>query len=532
MPVFDFLVIGTGAAGLSCALELAELGEVAVLGKGGLSESASDWAQGGIAAVTGDIPDSIEAHVADTLDAGAGLCHRDRVQQILGAAPAAIGRLIQWGVPFDREDGRWHLTREGGHSARRVLHQADHTGQAITRTLLRQASLHSRIHLFGQAFAGDLILREGSCQGVWALDTDGQWEAWVARAVILASGGLGQLYLHTSNPRGATGDGMALAYRAGAQLAGLEFVQFHPTTLYDPGQPAFLLSEALRGEGAILRLPGGGRFVERYDPRAELAPRDIVTRAIQREMMAKGLSHVELDISGQPAEKIRSHFPGIYAHCLARGYDLTRSPVPVVPAAHYSCGGIVTDMNGETTIPSLYAVGEVAWTGLHGANRLASNSLLECIVMAHFTARNIARKLAGRSRMPRPRPRRQDIPRCSQVPDTWTVTETRHRLQAGMWEDVGILRSPSGMASALGRWEQWLKALFPEPCSLLPDQEASELRNLLQTAILVTAGALHRQESRGCHYDTAFPHPRTEPLDLFQSRQWPEPQSRAVLALA
>ena len=530
MPVFDFLVIGTGAAGLSCALELAELGEVAVLGKDGLSDSASDWAQGGIAAVTGQVQDSLEAHVADTLDAGAGLCHRDRVQQILGAAPAAIERLVHWGVPFDQEDSRWHLTREGGHSVRRVLHQADHTGHAITRALLHQASLHSRIHLFGQAFAGDLILQEGACKGVWVLGTNGQWQAWLARAVILASGGIGQIYLHTSNPSGATGDGVALAYRAGAQLAGLEFVQFHPTTLYDPGQPAFLLSEALRGEGAILRLPGNGQFAERYDPRAELAPRDIVTRAIQHEMLAHGLSHVELDISSRSPEKIRSHFPSIYAHCLARGHDLTQGPVPVVPAAHYSCGGVVTDLNGQTTIPSLYAAGEVAWTGLHGANRLASNSLLECIVMAHFTARTIAGKLADGSRLPCSR--RQNIPRCTQVPDAHTVAETRYRLQAGMWENVGILRSPSGMSTALGQWKEWLENLFPEPRSLLPSREASELRNLLQTAILVTAGALHRHESRGCHFDTAFPHPRTEPLDLFQSRQWPEPQPRAVLALA
>ncbi len=519
----DFLVIGAGSAGLACALELAPLGQVTVLAKDHLELSASDWAQGGIAAVVDPEHDSVDQHLADTLRAGAGLCEEDRVRQILAAGPEAIQRLLAWGVNFDREQGHWQLTREGGHGIRRVLHYADRTGWQITRALLQQAQGQERIRLLAHTFVGELILQQGRCVGAWMQGTDGQWQALGARAVILATGGLGQLFRHTSNPAVATGDGLALAWRAGAPLVDVEFVQFHPTTLYSPGEPAFLLSEALRGEGGKLRLPNGERFLERYDARAELAPRDIVSQAIIQELKERNLPFVELDMRHSSTELLASHFPTISAHCRARGYDLSRQTVPVVPAAHYSCGGIWVDSHGQSTIPGLYAIGEVAWTGLHGANRLASNSLLECIVGAHSAALH----LHGLASLPK-RPRLDHQVRARktfQVPQG--VDRLRQDLQELLWDKMGILRRQAEMQVARRQIQAWQEQ-SPWPAEALPASRADwEWQSLLQVAELLSCGALERQESRGAHHDLDFPGQK-EPRHLLQCRNWSAPQARNV----
>jgi len=524
MPSFDFLIIGAGAAGLRAALGLAALGQVAVLSKGQATDSASDWAQGGIAAVTDRAVDSIAAHVSDTLAAGGGLCHRRRVEAIIAAGPAVVEELAHWGVPFDRDQGGWQLTREGGHSVRRVLHVADHTGSAITRTLLSRVEGETNIRILAHNTALDLIQDGERCLGAWVLDAQGRLEAFTARAVILATGGAGQVYRHSSSPRGANGDGLAMAWRAGAELANLEFVQFHPTTLYDPGQPAFLLSEALRGEGAKLRLPGGEAFLENYDARAELAPRDVVARAMAVEMRRRGIDHLCLDIHEQDCARIRRHFPGIYAHCRERGHDLCRAAVPVVPAAHYTCGGVVTDRHGQTTLAGLYAVGEVAWTGLHGANRLASNSLLECLV----TARAVAAHLSGMASLPpvpRLAPRPPDI--LPPLPAELAAQRGRH-LQQLMWDRVGILRRQDELQQALDQLAQWCEdeAMGTDGLTTQPNHGA--LRNRLQCAWLMARGALARRESRGCHYDADHPQARHPPADLIQRRGREQPERRPI----
>ncbi|MDD3760724.1 MAG: L-aspartate oxidase [Acidithiobacillus sp.] len=524
MPDTDFLIIGAGSAGLACALELAALGRVTVLSKGPLEVSASDWAQGGIAAVLPDGDDSVAHHAADTERAGAGLCEPARVQDILSAAPDAIARLLHWGVAFDRQGEQWQLTREGGHQTRRVLHRADHTGRAITRALLHCAAANARIHLRPNTLVAALQQDDTRISGVWLRCGEGSWESLQARAVILATGGLGQVYRHTSNPNIATGDGIALAWRAGAAIRDLEFVQFHPTTLYDPGEPAFLLSEALRGEGAVLRLPNGERFMDQYDARGELAPRDVVSRAIIQEMQQHGLPYVELDIRHAPAQLIVEHFPTITAHCLARGLDPRNSTLPVVPAAHYSCGGISVDAAGRTGVPGLYAIGEVASTGLHGANRLASNSLLECIVAAHEAFRD----LAGGPALP-------DLPRAEGKPPKampsladGELAKRRQTLQGLLWEKVGILRDQRGMAAALAQLQDWA-AETPWPAQQLPNSQAElEWHSLLRCALLITRGAIQRHESRGCHFDQDFPELREPPRHLNQRCDWSQPQTSDV----
>lgn len=524
MPSFDFLIIGAGAAGLRAALGLAPLGRVAVLSKGEATDSASDWAQGGIAAVTDFVRDSIAAHVADTLAAGGGLCHRERVEAIVAAGPAVIEELAGWGVPFDREHGGWQLTREGGHGTRRVLHVADHTGAAITRTLLAQVHRENQIRIFPHAMALDLIQDDERCLGAWVLDAQGRIEAFTARAVVLASGGAGQVYQHSSSPRGANGDGLAMAWRAGAALANLEFIQFHPTTLYDPGQPAFLLSEALRGEGARLRLPGGEAFLEKYDQRAELAPRDVVARAMAMEISQRGIQHLCLDIHEQDCERIRRHFPGIYAHCQKRGYDLCREAVPVVPAAHYTCGGIVTDPSGQTTLPGLYAAGEAAWTGLHGANRLASNSLLECLV----TARAIATHLAGLATLPAAASVVPAKPNVLPALPADVAHERGRALQHLMWTQVGILRRQAELQRAMEQLTQWLEEDALAATGIAVEIAHNAFRNRLQCAWLMTRGALARHESRGCHYDADHPNPHQPPEDLIQCLGAAQPERRPI----
>ncbi len=391
----DILIIGGGAAGLAAALHLAPHARVTVLCKGDVEAASSTWAQGGIAAVT-DPDDSIESHVQDTLTAGAGLCDPDIVRFTVKRAAAAIDELVRWGVTFDTQNNHFHLTREGGHSFRRILHVADATGRAIIDTLTERALDHPRIELLRDRVAIDLInlskfgRHPNRCAGAYVFNrSTGHVEVFQSRFVVLATGGASKVYLYTSNPDSSTGDGIAMAWRAGCRIANMEFNQFHPTCLYHPHAKSFLISEAVRGEGGILLLSDGDRFMRRFDSRLELAPRDVVARAIDHEMKRTGADCVYLDISHRAKSFIESHFPTIARRCLDFGIDMSREPIPVVPAAHYTCGGVLVDHDGLTDVPGLYAIGEVSCTGLHGANRLASNSLLECLVFAHSASDHI-----------------------------------------------------------------------------------------------------------------------------------------------
>ena len=514
------LVIGGGAAGLSLALRLADHVPVCVLAKGPLTEGSSLYAQGGVAAVLGD-QDSIESHVADTLVAGAGLCDEAAVRFTVAHSRGAIAWLIEQGVAFTRltEPGGngpfddYHLTREGGHAQRRIIHAADSTGRAITTTLEDKVRAHPNITLHEHHIAIDLITSarlgiagENRCLGAYVLDQRaGRVKVFRGRAVALATGGVGKVYLYTSNPDVATGDGIAMAWRAGCRVGNMEFIQFHPTCLYHPQAKTFLISEALRGEGARLCLPGGERFMHRYDERLELAPRDVVARAIDSEMKRLGLDCVYLDISHQPAEFIREHFPTIAARCLELGIDITREPIPVVPAAHYLCGGVVTDLNGRTDVPGLYTVGESACTGLHGANRLASNSLLECLVFAESAAADI---LASPADM------RHDvaIPPWdeSQVTDSdeeVVVTHNWQELRRAMWDYVGIVRTDKRLARALNRVQLLAREAQEYYANFRVTPDLIELRNLVQVAGLIVRSAQQRRESRGLHYSLDCPQP-------------------------
>ena len=521
----DILVIGSGAAGLTLALSLPEQLRIAVLSKGSLANGSTYWAQGGVAAVLGDL-DTVESHVEDTLNAGGGLCREDSVRFTVEHSREAIQWLIDQGVPFTRDDEtarddggfEFHLTREGGHSHRRIIHAADATGAAIFNTLLERAKQRSSIELLEQRVAVDLItehklgLKGQRCLGAYVLNrASGQVDTYHARFVILATGGAAKVYLYTSNPDGACGDGIAMAWRAGCRVGNLEFNQFHPTCLYHPQAKSFLITEALRGEGALLKLPNGERFMQRFDSRAELAPRDIVARAIDHEMKRLGVDCVYLDISHKPAEFIKSHFPTVYERCLEFGIDITRAPIPVVPAAHYTCGGVVVDQSGHTDVPGLYAIGETSFTGLHGANRMASNSLLECFVYAQAAAADIVQQL-DQVAMPANLPG-WDASQVTDSDEDVIIAHNWDELRRFMWDYVGIVRTNKRLQRAEHRVRLLLDEIDEFYSNYKVSRDLIELRNLAQVAELMIRSAMLRHESRGLHYTLDYPQQLPEAKD-------------------
>ncbi len=515
--VTDVLIIGGGAAGLTLALRLADHAKVAILAKEALTEGSSLYAQGGIAAVLNGAEDSFDSHIADTMDAGAGLCHRDTVEYVVRHGPAAVRWLIDQGVAFSREPseggvGTYHLTREGGHSHRRVIHVTDATGRAVETTLEARVRRHPNIQLYEHHLAVDLITRaklgrggENRCVGLYALDKDsGQVQAFGARFVVLATGGASKVYLYSSNPDTSTGDGIAMAWRAGCSVANMEFMQFHPTCLYHPRAKSFLITEAVRGEGGKLLLPDGNAFMPAHDPRGELAPRDVVARAIDYEMKRRGLDHVMLDISHKPAEFITTHFPTVYERCRELGYDMTREPIPVVPAAHYTCGGIVTDLHARTDLPGLYAIGECAFTGLHGANRLASNSILECLVFAQAAADDIAQRLPAADAAYVDLPA-WDESRVTDADEQVVVAHNWDELRRCMWDYVGIVRTTKRLQRAQHRVDMLKEEIREYYRHFKVTNDLIELRNLVLVAELIIRSASARHESRGLHYTRDYP---------------------------
>lgn len=524
---YDILIIGSGAAGLTLALKTADFAKVAVISKGELSQGATFWAQGGIAAVLDD-EDSIENHITDTLNAGAGLCHRDIVSHVVENSGKCVKWLVEQGVPFttispdQAKEGAaraplnpdnlapLHLTQEGGHSHRRIIHATDATGRAVFETLAGRAKLNKNIDLFENRIAIDLITRkklglEGEeCVGAYIFaPKTGDIDLFRARFVILATGGASKAYLFTTNPDGATGDGIAMAWRAGCRVANMEFNQFHPTCLYHPHAKSFLISEALRGEGAWLELADGTRFMQQFDERMELAPRDIVARAIDHEMKRLGCDCVYLNITHKKPEFIKQHFPTIYSRCLKFGIDITKDRIPVVPAAHYTCGGVMVDKMGRTDIPNLYAIGETSFTGLHGANRMASNSLLECFVLAFSASEDIREKLPSTALT-------TDIPSWDESLVTRSneevvVSHNWDELRRFMWAYVGIVRKDERLQRARRRialLEQETQEYYKH---YIVSKDLLELRNLVLVARLIVDCAIERKESRGLHYTVDHP---------------------------
>ncbi len=513
----DVLIIGSGAAGLTLALTLPEHLRIAVLSKGELANGSTYWAQGGVAAVL-DESDTVESHVADTLNAGAGLCREDAVRFTVENSREAIQWLIDQNVPFTREDEQaredggfaFHLTREGGHSHRRIIHAADATGAAIFTTLLDKARQRRNIELMEQRVAVDLIterklgLAGNRCLGAYVLNrASGEVDTHSARFVILATGGAAKVYLYTSNSDGACGDGIAMAWRAGCRVGNLEFNQFHPTCLYHPQAKNFLITEAVRGEGGLLKLPNGERFMQRFDSRGELAPRDIVARAIDHEMKRLGIDCVYLDISHKPAEFVKSHFPTVYERCLSFGIDITRQAIPVVPAAHYTCGGVVVDQHGHTDVPGLYAIGETSFTGLHGANRLASNSLLECFVYARSAAADIIAQLDQVS--PADSLPSWDASQVTDSDEDVIIAHNWDELRRFMWDYVGIVRTNKRLQRAQHRVRLLLSEIDEFYSNYKVSRDLIELRNLALVAELMIRSAMQRHESRGLHYTLDYP---------------------------
>ncbi len=512
----DLLIIGSGIAGLFSALNFAPHGTVTLLTKKQRADSSTNRAQGGIAAVLSHT-DSVEAHVADTLGAGAGLCDEAVVEAIVREGPARIHDLMDLGVRFARgEDGsaEFDLGREGGHSHPRVVHAADFTGQELERALLAAAETHPNITLLENHVAVNLITTKPvepgpahRCVGVYAYNaaTDAV-ERYLAPVTLLATGGLGKVYLYTSNPDIASGDGLAMAYRAGCRIANMEFVQFHPTCLYSPEAKNFLISEAVRGEGAVLVRPDGSPFMEEYDERGDLATRDIVARAIDAEMKKAGADHMLLDTTHLPARFIMERFPNIYERCLQFGFDMTKEPLPIVPAAHYSCGGIVTDLQGQTSVSGLLACGEVAYTGLHGANRLASNSLLECVVVGHHAAQRAVTLLRDLPPVPEGIPAWQSG-EVEDLDEHVVITHNWDELRRCMWDYVGIVRTDRRMARAAARIRNLQDEINEYYWNFRLAPDLIELRNLATVAECIVACARQRRESRGLHYTLDYPAP-------------------------
>lgn len=516
----DVIVIGSGAAGLTTALALAEKLRVLVLAKGTLTSGSTNWAQGGIAAVL-DAGDTFEKHIHDTMVAGAGLNRVETVEYVVEQAPKAISRLVELGVPFNMEGNTLHLTREGGHSHRRIVHVNDATGHAVQQALLEAAEAHPNITLLPGRSCIDLITGRhemrysgsGRIWGVYALDeTTGRVEAHTARATVLATGGAGRVYQFSTAPRGATGDGIAMAWRAGARVSNMEMMQFHPTCLYNLEVKNFLITEAVRGEGGHLRHPvTGHRFMPDYDERAELAPRDIVARAIDDQIKRYGLDYVHLDISHQPPEFVIGHFPTIYEKLMSLGIDMTKEPIPVVPAQHYTCGGVIIDLDGRTDLPGLYAAGECTESGLHGANRLASNSLLECFVFGEAAAAHI---LENWDRFDAPPPVRPwDESRVTDSDEEVVIKQNWTEIRRFMWNYVGIVRSTKRLERAMHRIQMLNGEVEEYYRHFRVSTDLIELRNLLQSAELIVQSALKRRESRGLHSTLDYPEALPEAED-------------------
>jgi L-aspartate oxidase len=506
----DVLVIGSGAAGLSLALHLPGSCRVALLSKADLNQGSTYWAQGGMAAVLHD-RDSIDSHVTDTLAAGAGLCHRDAVEFTVSNSRRCVEWLVEQGVDFDRredntnrQDREFHLTMEGGHSHRRIIHSADRTGRAISEVLTDRAIAADNIDVFTHRVAVDLVVNNGRCQGAYILnEQSGHVDLFQASAVVLATGGASKAYLYTSNPDGASGDGIAMAWRAGCRVANLEFNQFHPTCLYHPRAKSFLITEAIRGEGGRLLLPDGQRFMQNFDDRGELAPRDVVARAIDHEMKRLGADCVFLDISHKSADFLRSHFPTVMKRCEEFGIDISAEPIPVVPAAHYTCGGILVDKHSHTDVAGLYAVGEASCTGLHGANRMASNSLLECIVYAESAAKHIVDTLDRA-----PAVSNVALWDESQVTDSdedVVISHNWDELRRFMWDYVGIVRTNKRLQRALHRVQLLQTEIAEYYGNYKVSNDLLELRNLAMVAELMIRCAISRKESRGLHYTLDYP---------------------------
>jgi len=502
----DFLVIGSGVAGLSFALRVSTWGKVAVVTKKEIEESNTKYAQGGIASVWSQ-EDSFDAHIRDTLVAGDGLCHPDVVEMVVKNGPDRIRDLVNWGVNFtlwEKDKTKYDLAREGGHSKRRIIHAADLTGEEVEKTLVQRVKRNSNITTYENLIVVNLIVREGECRGAYVLDIKKKVvHTFLAKVTLLATGGAGKVYIYTSNPDVATGDGIAMAYRAGAKIGNMEFMQFHPTCLYHPEAKSFLISEAVRGEGGILRLSDGKPFMHKYHPRKELAPRDIVARAIDQEMKQRGDDCVYLDVTHKDPEFVKKKFPNIYKKCRSFGFDMTREPLPVVPAAHYICGGVLTDSNSRTSLQRLYAVGEVTCSGLHGANRLASNSLLEALVFAERASEQA--KYAVEEKVSFPTISPWDIGHAVDSHEAVMVSHNWDEIRRLMWNYVGIVRSNKRLARAKRRIELLQKEIQEYYWDFIITSDLIELRNIATVGQLIIDSAIKRRESRGLHYNLDYP---------------------------